>query len=87
MSKFKVNEIVVLINATLKNKHSVGDEYEIISESYRDDDGDVCYQISGRDGTWTAMETSLRKKKPPEEASWEEIQRITKGWNPAREIA
>lgn len=41
----------------------------------------------GKKGTWLIPEHSLRKKKPPKEelGSWEEVQKITEGWNPVKE--
>jgi len=40
-----------------------------------------------KDKLWCALDQDLRKKKPPkeEEASWEQVQKITKGWNPTKE--
>lgn len=91
MDKFKKGDIVELIQASEKNKYSIGMEYEVVSDCY-DAGGHMAYEIFNENDIasaeceyWTAREGQLRKKKPPEEpATWQEIQEIS-GWNPTKQ--
>ena len=94
MSKFKIGEIVILINVMNEIfRHQVGTECEIASERYQNN-GRVGYDIFiegdiypyNSDGRWFTLESNLRKKKPPKEelSTWEEIQKLT-NWSPNKE--
>ena len=89
MDKFGLNEIAIFRGS--------GEEIEIIGlpkmQVGRNRRGKMirsetpCYSILTQDGFegWLP-ESSLRKKKPPEEpATWQEIQEIS-GWNPTKEV-
>lgn len=91
MSKFKVGEVAIVVNADYHKNH-IGRECEIIcvnpvtlSGAPRD------YEISIKGirapaltNGWYTHESHLRKKKPPQETStWEEVQEIV-GWNPSK---
>ena len=94
MSKFKVGEIVIGQNF-IRQLYRNSAECEIIGglqtrTSTITGTTEVTigmkYKVKWSDGTITCQPEMYLKKKPPEEASWEEIQKST-GWNPAREIA
>lgn len=64
MAKFKKGDMVVLIGSIPKFDFLIGVEFEITSDMRLDEDGDKTYNIGGK---YIAMESHLRKKKPPEE--------------------
>ena len=90
MAKFSAGEVVIFAEADKQHNHLIGEECEIIrllDDSYTSYQSPQFYELSlrGVDGFRVGCaEDCLRKKKPPEEASWEEIQRWAK-WNPTKQ--
>lgn len=90
---FEINETAILISARKDLEEFIGSDVVVLSGlTYRKERAfkswcinEYAYLVEFTNGTnwWVSPET-LRKKKPPEEASWEKIQEITKGWNPSK---
>jgi gamma-glutamylcysteine synthetase len=91
--KFKIGDMVWLVAAKPEYSYSIGYEYEVLGY-YTDgrviifNPNDLCEYIEKglQKGSWRASETDLKLIKPPEEASWDQIQKSL-GWNPTKEVA
>ena len=91
MNKFVVGEIAIVAYGP-----AVNHECEVLELNPINSHGerqDYRIQIDGFPHPvfptgWTCDEATLRKKKPPkeEDASWEQIEKTTKGWNPTKEL-